>query len=41
MLGSSSLQFRAQANLAMADANLQKALAGMDDTFVAYRAKAV
>jgi L-lactate dehydrogenase complex protein LldF len=41
MQGSTSLQFRANANLAMADANLQQALAGMDDTFVAYRARAV
>jgi L-lactate dehydrogenase complex protein LldF len=36
-----SLKFRDQANIALADANLQKALAGMDDTFVAYRARAV
>ena len=41
MQGSTSLQFRANANLAMADANLQQALAGMDDTFVAYRARTV
>jgi L-lactate dehydrogenase complex protein LldF len=41
MEGSSSLEFRQQANLALADANLQKALGGMEDTFVAYRAKTV
>jgi L-lactate dehydrogenase complex protein LldF len=41
MQEATSLKFRDQANVAMADANLQKALAGMDDTFVAYRAKAV
>jgi len=36
-----SLHFKDNAKLALADANLQKALAGMDDTFVAYRARAV
>jgi L-lactate dehydrogenase complex protein LldF len=41
MEGSSSLRFREQASLALADANLQKALGGMEDTFVAYRAKTV
>jgi len=41
MEGSSSLKFREQANLALADPNLQRALGGMEDTFVAYRAKTV
>src|SRR5947207_8677660 len=36
-----SLDFNDNARLALADADLQKALAGMDDTFVAYRARAV
>ncbi|HEY8016053.1 MAG TPA: LutB/LldF family L-lactate oxidation iron-sulfur protein [Dongiaceae bacterium] len=41
MLGSTPLEFNDEAKLALADANLQKALAGMDDTFVAWRASAV
>ena len=41
MLGSTPLEFNDEAKLALADANLQKALAGMDDTFVAWRAAAV
>src|SRR5262249_17858732 len=41
LMQASSLAFRDNAKLALADANLQKALAGMDDTFVAYRARAV
>jgi L-lactate dehydrogenase complex protein LldF len=41
MLGSTPLEFKDEAKLALADANLQKALAGMDDTFVAWRASAV
>ena len=36
-----ALKFQENAHVALADANLQKALAGMDDTFVAYRARAV
>ncbi len=36
-----SLRFRDNANVALANPNLRKALAGMDDTFVAYRARAV
>jgi L-lactate dehydrogenase complex protein LldF len=35
-----SRDFRKNATIAMADANLQKALAGMEDTFVAGRARA-
>ncbi|HEY8014092.1 MAG TPA: LUD domain-containing protein, partial [Dongiaceae bacterium] len=41
MLGSTPLEFNDEAKLALGDANLQKALAGMDDTFVAWRASAV
>jgi L-lactate dehydrogenase complex protein LldF len=41
MQGSTPLAFKDEAKLALADANLQKALAGMDDTFVAWRAAAV
>ncbi|MFI5018833.1 MAG: lactate utilization protein B, partial [Dongiales bacterium] len=40
-MGSTPLEFNDEAKLALADANLQKALAGMDDTFVAWRASAV
>jgi L-lactate dehydrogenase complex protein LldF len=41
MPGSTPLAFKDEAKLALADANLQTALAGMDDTFVAWRAAAV
>jgi len=41
MQEATSLAFRDNANVALADANLQKALAGMDKGFVAYRARAV
>ncbi len=41
MQGSTPLAFKDEAKLALGDANLQKALAGMDDTFVAWRASAV
>jgi L-lactate dehydrogenase complex protein LldF len=41
MQGSTPLEFNDEAKLALGDANLQKALAGMDDTFVAWRASAV
>jgi L-lactate dehydrogenase complex protein LldF len=41
MEGSTSLAFRQQASLALDDANLQKALSGMEETFVVHRAKTV
>ena len=41
MSATSPLQFRSNASLALADANLQQALAGMEDTFVVHRARTV
>jgi L-lactate dehydrogenase complex protein LldF len=41
MPGNDSRDFRQNATIALADANLQKALAGMEETFIAHRAETV